>query len=61
MNRSLFFSALAQGIAAQAQFVHRVEIKADEATVEHRGFEVPYAIWPMACKPPTICRNLFVE
>ena len=43
MNRSLFFAALALGIAAQAQSVYRVELKADGATVEHREFPAPDA------------------
>ena len=43
MNRSLFFAALSLGIAAQAQSVYRVELKADGATVEHREFPAPDA------------------
>jgi predicted metalloprotease with PDZ domain len=43
MNRSFFFAALALGIAAQAQSVYRVELKADGATVEHREFPAPDA------------------
>ena len=43
MNRSLFFAALALGLAAQAQSVYRVELKADGATVEHREFPAPDA------------------
>ncbi|MFZ9189518.1 MAG: hypothetical protein ACO204_00255 [Schleiferiaceae bacterium] len=43
MIRPLLFAALALGTAAQAQSLYRVDLKADGATVEHRGFAAPDA------------------